>query len=51
MLFLALVAAPPLFTDPLGPLRINAARVCTADLNADDKPDFILRAREDGGGG
>ena len=48
MLILALAAAPPLFTDPLGPLKINAARVCTADLNADGKPDFVLRAREDG---
>jgi hypothetical protein len=54
MLVLAVLAAPPLFTDvaPTLPFaNVNAARVLTADLNADGKPDVVVRAREAGGPG
>lgn len=44
---IALLVPPPLFTEPLSSQRISAGRVCTADLNADGKPDLILRAREE----
>lgn len=48
MLLLAIAAAQPIFTEPLSSMKINAARVCTADLNGDGRPDLVLRAREEG---